>query len=259
MTDRCHIEKLRDMLNTLEYDAQFLYQYGDLSSSWDVFESLSNDDQKRLIALALIEGNSDVQNVARFLMGRLMKPPPSNLDNLLLQMNPEDRKEVETIRSQILGGQTQAFLTMIDQRRIVEELHTACDLIGMGDIEEAYWVLIPREVNNKATWIKAMGGARNEFYSRFGSSFQVGYAPDQEELYELITAMQKASWVLHVHNHPTSPVMGGTVLPSEKDMAFASHWKSLRPELVEKMMFFVIQSNMAMEYSYRGGGIRQWL
>jgi hypothetical protein len=103
-----------------------------------------------------IEGNSDVLNVARFLMGKLPKPSPTNLDNLLLQMNLEDRKEVEAIRSQILGRQTQASLTMIDQGRIIEQIQTACNLFGMGDIEEAYWILIPREVNEKATWIKAM-------------------------------------------------------------------------------------------------------
>jgi hypothetical protein len=65
MANKYHIEKLRSMLTSLEYDAQFLYQYGNLSGSQDLFDQLSDDDKKRLIALALVEGDSDVQNVAR--------------------------------------------------------------------------------------------------------------------------------------------------------------------------------------------------
>ena len=94
MSNRHHIEELSDMLSRLKYDAEFLYRYGSLASSVDLFDSLSLDDKKRLIYLALTEGDKDVQNVAHCLMQKLSRAP-QNFEELLAQISPEDRTELE--------------------------------------------------------------------------------------------------------------------------------------------------------------------
>jgi hypothetical protein len=37
------------------------------------------------------------------------------------------------------------------------------------------------------------------------------------------------------------------------------YWKSLWPDVAQKMMFFVIQANMAVEYSPEPGWVRRWI
>jgi hypothetical protein len=257
MANRYHIEKMRDMLTSLEYEAQFLYQYGNLSSSLDLFDQLSDCDKKRLIALALTEGNSDVQNVARCLLAKL-NPRPANLNALLSQMSPEDRAEAETYGVQTSSQNERPQLTPALCSRILEELQAGCSEIGSQELEQAYWILIPAELEDDATWIEAMGG-EDDFYSHYGSPYEVGYNLGQDKKYELLTDMREASWILHIHNHPVLPWLRGICLPSDQDRNAAMYWKSLWPELAGKMMFFVIQANMAVEYSAEPGWVRRWI
>jgi hypothetical protein len=93
---RNSIEELRDMLGCLKNDAEWLYRYGDPSGSISLFKQLTMADQKRLLCLALIEGDKDTKNVARYLMQRL-DPAPSSLEKLLNQMSQEDQIEVKGI------------------------------------------------------------------------------------------------------------------------------------------------------------------
>jgi hypothetical protein len=257
MANRYHIEKLRDMLTSLEYDAQFLYQYGNLSSSLDLFDQLSDCDKQRLIALALIEGNSDVQNVARCLLAKL-SPRPADLKALLAQMSPDDRAEAETYGAQTACQNGQPQLTPAVCRRILEELQAGCTEIGSQELEQAYWILIPTELEEDATWMEAMGGD-DDFFSHYGSPYEVGYSLGQEQKYELVTDMRESSWILHIHNHPVLPWLRGICLPSEKDRNAAMYWKSLWPDVAQKMMFFVIQANMAIEYAAEPGWVRRWI
>jgi hypothetical protein len=257
MAPRNHIEKLRDMLTSLEYDAQFLYQYGSISTSSDLFDELSDCDKKRLIALALIEGNADIQNVARCLMARL-NPRPATLQALLSQMSPDDRKEAETYGIQESSQNRLIQLTPAASNRILEELQAACREVGTKDLEEAYWILVPVDLSEDATWIAAMGG-EDDFFSRFGSPYEVGYRLGQDEEYELVSDLKDAAWILHVHNHPAVPWAVSLCLPSDKDLQAGMYWKSIWPELAGKMMFFVIQANIAVEYLPETGGLRRWI
>ncbi|RMD60731.1 hypothetical protein D6833_09245, partial [Candidatus Parcubacteria bacterium] len=228
-----YLEKLRDMLECLRHDAEFLYRYGDLASSLDLFRQLDADDKRRLIALALIEGDEDTQNVARYLM-RELRPRPANLEELKSQLSPKYRAEVETY-----GQEPQPIeMTEGDKEEILEELWEACRTMGTLDVEEAYWVLIPETVGDDIVWIEAMGG-EYEFYEKFRSPFEIGYKPGEEDFYELLESMREAQWVLHIHNHPGPP---SVCLPSAQDFRTAFTWKSVRPRFACKMKFFVVQS-----------------
>jgi hypothetical protein len=252
MPKKCHVEALREMLAELEYDAQFLYQYGELSGSLDLFARLSFEDQRRLIALAFREGNCDAQNVARVLMGKLV-PRPGNFEQMIGQLSPEDQREVEAFGQNEAGARVE--MTQSDARFIVEELKEACNTFGLIEVEEAYWVLIPAAAGEEIVWIEAMGG-EDELFTRIRSAHEIGYQPSTEELHQLITEMRKAKWILHLHNHPG---MTGVCLPSEQDFRFAYSWKSLRAELACKMKFFIIQSEMAVEYDSESGRLIRWV
>lgn len=253
-SNRHHIEELRDMLSNLKRDAEFLYRYGSPGSSVGLFQSLSLDDRKRLIYLALAEGDEDVQNVARYLMQNLSSPP-RNLAELLAQMSPEDKAEFAEIREDKLL-KTKS-LTVIDRQRITEELRKVCGRIGFLKVEEAFWILIPKDPIGDAIWIEAVGG-KDEVLSRIRLPFQVMYDPKKEEKYDLITAMRRALWILHIHNHPKLPGYISLCEPTADDQGFALQWKSIRPELPSKMKFFVVQGDSAVEYSLTQGGTRRW-
>jgi len=93
---RLPIEQLRGYLEALKRDSEYLYRYGGLSGNTDFFPKLSDQDKRRLIFLAFIEGDKDINNVAHFLMGRL-KPNPGSLRGLFLQMRCRDKKEAKRL------------------------------------------------------------------------------------------------------------------------------------------------------------------
>ena len=250
MSNRRHIEELSDKLSILKHDAEFLYRYDNLASSVDFFNSLSLDDRKKLIYLALTEGDKDVQNVAHYLMQKLSLVP-RNMEELLAQKTSEDRAELEdkSLRPE--------SLTASDRQRITEELRRARDQIGFLEVEEAFWILIPNDPAEKALWIEAVGG-KDEILSQFRMSFQVRYEPKKEEKYDLITAMRKALCILHIHNHPELSGYISLCEPSADDLGFALQWKDVRPELASKMKFFVVKADNVVEYSQPQGGTRWW-
>lgn len=84
--------------------------------------------------------------------------------------------------------------------------------------------------------------------SRTRLSFEVMYDPKKEEKYDLIIAMRRALWILHIHNHPELPDYISLCGPTAADQDFALQWKSIRPELASKMKFFVVQGDSAVEY-----------
>lgn len=93
------------------------------------------DDRKRLICLALAEGDKDVQNVAHYLMQRL-SPAPRDLEELLTQMSPEDTAELAGLVEDEVSRQK--TLTAIEQSRITRELQKACAQLGSLKAEEAF-------------------------------------------------------------------------------------------------------------------------
>jgi len=254
MSNRRHIEELRDMFSRLKQEAEFLYRYGRLASLEDFFKGLSLEDKKRLIYLGLTEGDKDIQNVANYFMKKL-SPTPENPKELLAQMSSDDKAELaELIEDKLTGSK---YLTPIDEQRISEELRKACNQIGFLEVEEAFWILIPKDPAEDSSWIKALGG-KDETSESIRLPNKVLYEPPKEEKYKLLTDMRKALWVLHVHNHPKLSGHNSICEPSGDDLGFALHWKSLRPELPNKSKFFVVQENMALEYSLPQGGTERW-
>lgn len=256
MKDRLHIDELRDLVGHLKKGAESLYRYGDAGSSKTLFNNLSDNDQKRLLYFALKEDDSDINNVAKHFMQQL-NPTPKDFKDLLTQMNPTDKAEIEKIESEIKKEIPE--LSNIDRQRISDILSEACDTIGFLGHEEAYWILISSETPTKVTWIRASGKGKNDF-THIRLPDRVQYDPDKKELYELLNAMRESSWVLHIHNHPQIPDITKTLYygASLEDSSHASYWKHLRPELTTKMKFFVIQQNTAFEYREEGDNI-QWL
>lgn len=255
MSNRRHIEELRDMLSRLKQEAAFLYRYGNLASLDDFFNNLSLDDKKRLIYLALTEGDKDIQNVANYFLKKL-SPVPRNLKELLAQMSSEDKGELAELMEDKLSGPKS--LTAIDEQRITAELRKACDRIGFLEVEEAFWILIPKDPAKDGFWIEAVGG-KDETSVRLRFPSEVMYDPEKEEKYDLLTTMRNAMWVLHVHNHPKLPGHNSLCEPSDEDLGFALEWNSVRPELAKRLKFFVIKENMAVEYSLPQGGTRRWI
>lgn len=110
MSDRHHIDELREMLSHLKQDAEFLYRYGNPADSANLFNSLSTNDQKRLVYLALAEGDEDMKNVARYLMQKFNVEAPT-MEELLRQMEPEDSTEIADSLNGDLDIQEPPFLS----------------------------------------------------------------------------------------------------------------------------------------------------
>ncbi len=246
-----YIEELRDKLSVLKHDAEFLYRYGALSGSVDFFGKLPPENQRVLLYLALTEGDEDVRNVAHVLMG----PVLSSAEELLRQMSAYNRDQLEEARKS--GQSKQGLVAKLDVERATNELRKACNRIGSLAIEEAFWILLPCDPAEKALWIEA-AGATGRVPDGFRTSSYVPYEPTRDEKHRLLVSMQKAAWVLHVHNHPD---MQGYVVhcaPSSSDMAFALQWKSTCIDLADKMRFFVIKGQSVCEYSLPQGTVSLW-
>jgi len=155
------------------------------------------------------------------------------------------------------------FRAPISDQRVIEELKKACAQIGFSDIEEAIWVLIPKNPKEETVWLDAVGGGKDDkILSSIRLPFQVMYRPSEEEKRKLIALMQEALWVLHIHNHPYGV---GLCEPSYNDICFAADWRSINSDITNmmslksilrnaitfKMKFFVIQGNKVVEYSGR--------
>jgi len=254
MSNRLSTDELRDKICHFKKGAESLYRYGDPGSSKTLFNSLSNNDQKRLLYWALIDGDTDIKNIAKYFMQQL-NPAPNDVKELLAQMNPNDRDEIETIYSQVKNCQVDTELLEPDKQKIMEILTEACNKIGSLEIEEAFWVLIPSEPSKSTIWLQARGRS-GHISSDIAWPDHVCYDPEKEEQYKLLSKMRESSFVLHIHNHPTT---SNTVYgASPSDHSFAKHWKYLRKELTAKMKFFIIQQNTALEYREEGDNV-QWL
>jgi len=249
---RLSIDELRDIVGHLKKGSESLYRYGDVGHSKTLFDRLSDNDQKRLLYLALLESDKDITNVATSLMQQL-RLPLKDLEDLLAHMNANDKEEIEKLQVQL--KQDERELSDADRQRIMDVLCESCDKMGSLLYEEAFWVLIPLDPDKNVAWIPASGKGERD-YTHVRLPGQVQYDPEKEEQYKLLSQMRESSFVLHIHNHPSTPntVYGA----SSSDYSFAKHWNSLRKELTGKMKFFIIQQNTAFEYREKGDNV-QWL
>ncbi len=133
-----------------------MYQYGEPGSTVDFFCSLSEDDRKRLIYVALIFGDSDIKKVADYLIQRFNLPAKTP-EALSSQMSENDRNELlEIIRSVQLAPKK---LPKYDRDRIRKKLLEILGLMGSLSFEDAYWLLIPPNPEQNIIIINAVGGS----------------------------------------------------------------------------------------------------
>lgn len=254
MDKKISTDELRDKIWLLKKGAESLYRYGDPGSSKAIFKSLSSNDQKRFLYWALIEGDTDIKNIAKYFMQQL-NPCPNDDKDLLKQMSTNDREEIETINSQVKNSKIDTELLEEYKQKIKNILSEACNKIGFLDVEEAFWVLIPYDSSENIIWLQARGRS-GHISSHITWSDHVCYDPEKNEQYELLNMMRESLFVIHIHNHPTTPnIIYGA---SQNDRSFAKYWKYLRKELNAKMKFFIIQQDTAFEYREEGDNI-QWL
>ena len=97
MTDKRSIEELRTIVRNFKNDAPFLYRYRDAGSSGVVFGSLTTNDRRKVVYLALATGDSDIINVANDLTNQF-KITYKDMDELLSQIPDDERKELMRIK-----------------------------------------------------------------------------------------------------------------------------------------------------------------
>jgi hypothetical protein len=225
------IEQLREDLEIFKSASEFLYRYGNPEQACRVFNEYSSHDRLCSLSLALLEQDSDLHNVATYLMKLILKRE-FTLSELLEQIPPQIRIYIEKITAKQVSN--------IDRDRILAELKTAMDCRGDLPFEEAYWVLILEK--QPPHWIKAMDD-NGQIPTQV-----MHYSESNEDRLRLIVAMNSAQIILHVHNHPIYPI-SSPLQSSEGDRHFAYTWENKRKELKGKMLFFIVQSQTFLQYS----------
>ena len=136
-----------------------------------------------------------------------------------------------------------------NNQKIIEELKKACEQIGFIDVEESFWIVIPKNPEEEAVWLDAVESGRdNEFLSSVRLPGTATCRPSEEKIKELVTIFNQALRVLHIHNHPFNEGETDSGRPSEADIYAAAYWKSITTGLANKMKFFIIQGNKVVEY-----------
>ena len=186
MDNRPSTDELRDKIHLFKKGSESLFRYGDPGNSKTLLNNLSNDDQKRLLYWALIEGDNDIKTVAKYFMQQL-NPAPKDAKELLGQMKPSDIDEIEKISSQLGKSQLNNEISEVAKQKIVEILTESCERIGSIENEDAFWVLIPPDVSEKSVWLHARGIADVNISSYIGWSGSVCYDPEKEEQYKLLS------------------------------------------------------------------------
>ena len=85
--------ELREILKQFKRDAPWLFRYGNPCDSQNLFKTLSTNDQKRLLYLALLEGDSDVRGMANYFAEKFYPEAP-DLDCFSEFLKPADREKI---------------------------------------------------------------------------------------------------------------------------------------------------------------------
>lgn len=235
---KCHIEELYELITFLGQSADPIYQYGDSKYCQQLFDGLSKTDQSRLILLAMCMGDKRASDVINNIYHGV-----KDSETLLSSLEPQDKDEIERISLQFLNRYAPID---IEADEINQELQKAVQLLEGLTVEEAFWVLIYGKLMKAAKWIEAVGKGEDEDFSQPRFTSMVIYDPPKKEKLNLITAMRQAKCIIHIHNHPESP--NALFGASSHDRGFANYWKSYRPELSNKMKFFIVQQGRIIEY-----------
>jgi len=87
------LKELRGILQQFKRDAPWLFRYGNPCGSQKLFKTLSSNDQKRLLYLALVEGDSDVRGMADYLAKRFY-PEVQDLDHFSEFVKPAEKRKI---------------------------------------------------------------------------------------------------------------------------------------------------------------------
>jgi len=149
-------------------------------------------------------------------------------------------------------------MTDDDRRRILAELRKCIQRMGSLPVEEICWIVLPVSAADGAIWFEIAGGV-DDVVRRFRfPTFAVSQLTG-EELNRLGACVAASQWALHVHNHPELPNCITLCEPSDADLQTAAHWKAVWPESAERMKFFIVQNEEAVEYSLPDRRTSAWI
>lgn len=232
--------ELRDVIDLLKKGAEFLYRYGEPGKYvLDCFNSLCQDDQRRLLCWILTEDDKDAKAVANHLMKNL-KPAAHDIKELLTQMTPDNRIEIEKLR--FVKGKPTIEVSEVDRQRIKKILFKACRTIAHSR-EDGFWVFIPE--NPKEEPVR--------------EPWNLHYNPSTQEMNKLYSGIFNSSWTLHIHGCCVFSSSINDCKASTHYLEFAKHWTSVFPELSFKIKFFVISSYVAVEYTSKHSRGKRWV
>jgi hypothetical protein len=248
---RKHIEELREeLLGSLHVAWQSVFQYGYFKIAEDPLHRFSEEDQKRILCMALILGPWHIRRVAEKIIERRGEEW-KDCSRMMSTMNEKDRAELESIQRS-LG--VNSIASESDEMDIKEELAFAHSQMSRLQHEETVWIFIPFERAETIIWVPTnMAGDDQLKRVRFGDAAWENLNKGQE--YELLTKVRQSKWTLHLHNHPVS----GIPLPSPADLSTSTSWKNLRPELKPKMKFFIVGKDSVAEYGLTSGEPKLYL
>lgn len=240
-------EKSKHILGRFKQDAEFLFRYGNPGKSKELFDTISSDDQKRLLYIAYIEGDSDVRGVAEYFAKDYFSGI-SDLSQFARFLTTEDR--VSIIKSLPVDSR----MKKIHQQRITIVLSGLYPHICMLDKPFAFWVLIPKNNDMKEIII-----GDTHFKGKQNVSINVllsgNYVFQVDTELALEKEMAKCVWVLHIHNHTGDPRY---IQAGHDDINYVNSWKVDNPNIAKKMLFFLVEKNIVIEYDEKSTYRKRW-
>jgi len=241
-------KKSKNILEQFKQDANTLFRYDNPGKSKKLFDTISSDDQKRLLYMAFVDGDSDIRGVAEYFVKNYY-PGISDLSQFSRYLKPEDR--VSILKNIPLDSR----MKKNDQQRILKVLSTFYPYICMLDKQFALWLLIPKSGNMKEIII---GDTR--FWGKqklsLNALFSGNYVFHLEKEISLKREMAKCSWVLNIHNHVAD---ANYIQAGDDDIAYVNSWKDKYPRIAKRMLFFLIEKNIVIEYDEKSTYRKRWI
>lgn len=242
------LEKSRKILVQFKQDAQSLFRYGSPGESKKLFDSIPSDDQKRLLYMAFIEGDSDIRGVAEYFT-KIYYSNVRDLSQFSKYLRPEDKKNI--IKNLPIDSKMKEY----DQQRITKILSDIYPHICLQDENFSFWILIPKNINRKV--IIVGDTLLNETQNvSFDTTFSEDYIFQIDTNLLLEKEMAKCAWILHIHNHIGDP---NYIQAGYDDIGYVNSWKFDYPNIANKMLFFLIEKNIVIEYDENSTYKKKWV
>lgn len=242
------LEKSRKILVQFKQDAQSLFRYGSPGESKKLFDSIPADDQKRLLYMAFIEGDSDIRGVAEYFT-KIYYSNIGDLSQFSKYLRPEDKTNI--IKNLPIDSRMKEY----DQQRITNILSDIYPHICLQDETFSFWILIPKNINRKVIVV------RDTFLNEkqnvnFDAIFSEDYIFQIDVNLHLEKEMVKCAWILHIHNHTGDP---NYIQSDHDDIGYVNSWKDKYPRIAKRMLFFLIEKNIVIEYDEKSTYKKRWI